>query len=68
MLEFTLLEVQEMIKDNNETRKENLRVQSLTTNEFILNTLKEHYHVLLNETAELRTMQENHPDFVLAVW
>lgn len=66
--EFTIQEIQEMLQENHDTRKENLRLQSLTTNEFLLNVLADHYHVLINESAELQTMLENHSDFVLAVW
>lgn len=66
--EFTLQEVQEMLQETHDTRKENLRLQSLTTNKFLLNVLTQHYQELLNDTAKLQTMKENHPDFTLAVW
>lgn len=66
--EFTIQEIQLMLQVTHDTRKENLRLQSLTTNEFLLTVLTTHYHTLLNDTAELQTMKENHPDFVLAVW
>lgn len=66
--EFTIQEVQAMLQETHDTRKENLRMQTLTTNEFLLNVLSAHYHDLLNDTAELQTMLENHSDFVQAVW
>lgn len=66
--EFTIQEIQLMLQVTHDTRKENLRLQSLTTNEFLLNVLSAHYRDLLNDTAELQTMKEEHPDFVLAVW
>lgn len=58
-IEFTIQEVQEMLQETHDTRKENLRLQSLTTNEFLLNVLAEHYQDLLNDTAELQTMLTN---------
>lgn len=67
-IQFTIQEVQAMLQENHDTRKENLRLQSLTTNEYLLNALFEHYYELINETAELQSMLENHSDFVLAVW
>lgn len=67
-IEFTLQEVQEMLQETHDTRKENLRLQSLTTNEFLISVLTEHYQELLNDTAKLQTMLQNHPDFTLAVW
>ena len=66
--EFTIQEIQLMLQESHNTRKENLRLQSLTTDEFLLNTLAAHYHDLLNDLAELQTMLEEHPDFVQAVW
>lgn len=66
--EFTIQEVQAMLQETHDTRKENLRLQTLTTNEFLLNVLAAHYHDLLNDTAKLQTMKEEHQDFVLAVW
>lgn len=66
--EFTIQEVQAMLQETHDTRKENLRMQTLTTNEFLLNVLANHYHELINDLAELQTMLEQHPDFVLAVW
>ena len=66
--EFTIQEVQDMLQESHATRKENLRLQSLTTNEYLHNVLTAHYHELINETAELQSMLENHPDFTLAVW
>lgn len=66
--EFTLQEVQAMLQETHDTRKENLRLQSLTTNEYLLNVLTQHYRELLNDLAELQSMLENHSDFALAVW
>ena len=66
--EFTIEEIVEMIQETHRTRKENLRLQSLTTNEYLLNVLSAHYQELLNDLAELKLMQENSPDFLNSVW
>ena len=67
-VEFTIKEIEEMLVETNATRKENLRLQSLTTDEFLLNVLSAHYQDLLNDLAELKLMQENSPDFLNSVW
>ena len=67
-VEFTIQEIQDMIAETHSTRKENLRLQSLTTDEFLLNVLAAHYQELLNDLAELKLMQENSPDFLNSVW
>ena len=67
-VEFTIKEIEEMLVETNATRKENLRLQSLTTDEFLLNLLSDHYRELLNDLAELKLMQENSPDFLNSVW
>lgn len=65
--EFTIQDVQAMLQETTNTCKENLRLQSLTTNEFLLNVLAAHYQDLLNDQAELQTMLEGPTDFVQAV-
>lgn len=60
--EFTLQEVELMLVETHSTRKENLRLQSLTTDEFLLNVLSAHYQDLLNDLAELQTMLVNLQD------
>lgn len=66
--EFTVQEILDMLQETHDTRKENLRLQSLTTNEFLLNTLAAHYHELTNDIAKLQSMIKNHSSFILAVW
>ena len=67
-VEFTIEEIVLMLEETHRTRKENLRLQSLTTDEFLLNVLAAHYQELLNDLAELQTMQENSPGFLNSVW
>lgn len=64
--ESTIQEVEFMIQSTLNTREENLRLQSLTTNHFMLNTLADHYYELTKDLAELESMLANHSDFVLA--
>lgn len=67
-VEFTIEEIVLMLEETHRTRKENLRLQSLTTDEFLLNVLAAHYQELLNDLAELKLMQENSPGFLFTVW
>ena len=67
-VEFTIQEIVDMLEETHRTRKENLRLQSLTTDEFLLNVLSAHYQDLLNDLAELKLMQENSPGFLFTVW
>ena len=67
-VEFTIEEIVLMLEETHRTRKENLRLQSLTTDEFLLNVLAAHYQELLNDLAELKLMQENSPGFLNSVW
>lgn len=53
--ESTIQEVEFMIQSTLNTREENLRLQSLTTNHFMLNTLADHYYELTQDLAELES-------------
>lgn len=61
-VEFTIQEIRDMIQETHQTRRENLRLQSLTNDEFLLNVLSAHYQDLLNDLAELQTMLVNLQD------
>lgn len=64
--EFAIQDVQFMLQSTHNTREENLRLQSLTTNHFMLNALADHYYELTKDIAELESMLKTHSDFVLA--
>lgn len=66
--EFTIQEIQLMLEVTRNTSIENLRLQSLTTNEFLLNVLTQHHQDLTKDLAELQSMLENHSDFIQSVW
>ena len=66
--EFTIQDAEFMLQSTHDTREENLRLQSLTTNHFMLNALADHYYELTRDIAELESILATHSGFILSVW